>query len=212
MDEMRGMADATGIGLNELVIMNGFTDFVDVIANPALLGDLRTGGVMPGDDFDGGGCTAFIVAPAVTGDGRGYLGQTWDMHTSATPYVMLLDVRPQDGPRLLTFTLTGCVGMIGMNEHGVAVGINNLLGADGRVGVHWVYVVRKCWRSAPWTRRWTVLRGAQLSGAHNYLLLGPDATRQRCAATTWSRWRRVPLRHAGGGLFRPRQPLSHLAR
>ena len=34
MEEMRGMADATGIGVNELVIMNGFTDFVDVVANP----------------------------------------------------------------------------------------------------------------------------------------------------------------------------------
>ena len=39
MAEMQGMADATGLGLNELVIMNGFTDFVDVVANPAVLGD-----------------------------------------------------------------------------------------------------------------------------------------------------------------------------
>ena len=175
MDEMRGMADATGIGLNELVIMNGFTDFVDIVANPAILGDLRTGGVLPGDGGDGG-CTAFIVDPAVTGDGRGYLGQTWDMHTSATPYVMLLDVQPQAGPRLLTFTLTGCVGMIGMNEHGVAVGINNLLGADGQVGVHWVYVVRKMLAQRTVGDALAVLRSAQLSGAHNYLLLGPDET------------------------------------
>ena len=34
VEEIRGMADATGLGVNELVIMNGFTDFVDLMANP----------------------------------------------------------------------------------------------------------------------------------------------------------------------------------
>jgi isopenicillin-N N-acyltransferase-like protein len=31
MDELRGMADATGLSLAELVINNGFTDFIDVV-------------------------------------------------------------------------------------------------------------------------------------------------------------------------------------
>ncbi len=177
MAEMQGMADATGLGLNELVIMNGFTDFVDVVANPAVLGDHRRDGVVTGAaSADGGGCTAFIVAPTAAADGHGYLGQTWDMHSTATPYVLMLDIRPDDGPALMTFTITGCVGMIGMNEHGVAVGINNLLGADGRIGVHWVYVVRKMLAQRTVTAALEVLRGAQLSGAHNYLLLGPDAS------------------------------------
>jgi isopenicillin-N N-acyltransferase-like protein len=176
MEEMQGMADATGLGVNELVIMNGFTDFVDVVANPAVLHHHRSAAVAPGEDFDGGGCTAFVVAPTAAADGQGFLGQTWDMHSTATPYVMLLDVRPQNGPALLTFTITGCVGMIGMNEHGVAVGINNLLGADGRPGVHWVYVVRKMLAQRTVDDALHVLRGAHLSGAHNYLLMGPDAS------------------------------------
>ncbi|MEZ4609969.1 MAG: hypothetical protein R2838_06930 [Caldilineaceae bacterium] len=53
----------------------------------------------------------------------------------------------------MTFTITGCVGMIGMNEHGVAVGINNLLGRDGRPGVHWPFVVRHV-GPATWARPW----------------------------------------------------------
>jgi isopenicillin-N N-acyltransferase-like protein len=171
MEEMRGMADAAGLGVNELVIMNGFTDFVDIIANPAVLGRHRNG-VLPGDAID---CTAFIVDPSATADGRGYLGQTWDMHSTATPYVLMLDVRSQDSPALMTFTITGCVGMIGMNEHGVAVGINNLLGAEGRPGVHWVYVVRKMLAQRTVEDALAVLQGAHLSGAHNYLLFGPAA-------------------------------------
>lgn len=176
MAEMQGMADATGVGVNELVIMNGFTDFVDIVANPAVLRHSHPPPLAAGEDFDGGGCTAFVVAPAAAADGRGYLGQTWDMHASATPYVLLLDVRPDDGPALLTFTITGCVGMIGMNEYGVAVGINNLLGADGRPGVHWVYVVRKMLAQRTVDAALAVLSGAHLSGAHNYLLMGPDST------------------------------------
>ncbi|MEZ4635420.1 MAG: hypothetical protein R2856_10715 [Caldilineaceae bacterium] len=31
MDELRGIADATGLSLAELVIANGFTDFVDTV-------------------------------------------------------------------------------------------------------------------------------------------------------------------------------------
>ena len=173
MEEMRGMADATGLGVNELVIMNGFTDFVDIIANPAVLGHARAGGVLPNEVSD---CTAFVVAPPASATGHGYLGQTWDMHSTATPYVLMLDLHPQDSPALMTFTITGCVGMIGMNEHGVAVGINNLLAAEGRPGVHWVYVVRKMLAQRTVEDALAVLQGAHLSGAHNYLLLGPDAT------------------------------------
>lgn len=172
MEEMRGMAEATGIGVNELVIMNGFTDFVDILANPAVLARHRIPETRAGEAVD---CTAFIVAPSASANGHGYLGQTWDMHASATPYVLMLDVRPLQAPALMTFTITGCVGMIGMNEHGVAVGINNLLGAEGRPGVHWVYVVRKMLAQRTVDEALAVLQQAPLSGAHNYLLLGPTA-------------------------------------
>ena len=175
MAEMRGMADATGLGLNELVIMNGFTDFVDVVANPA---NGAHASVPPKSVEslldDEGGCTTFIVGSSETRDGRPIIGQTWDMHTSATPHVLLLDIKPENGPALLTFTITGCVGMIGMNEEGVAVGINNLLGADGRAGVHWPYVVRQMLAQRSVEDALHALTSAPLSGAHNYVLMGPS--------------------------------------
>ena len=54
VEEIRGMADATGLGVNELVIMNGFTDFVDLMANPAMV---KQAGQLSGllGDGDGGG-------------------------------------------------------------------------------------------------------------------------------------------------------------
>lgn len=189
MEEMRGMADATGLGLNELVIMNGFTDFVDVIANDHNATQVFGGngkhngkhnGKFSGNGYatkdDDGGCTAFVVEEEETADERAYLGQTWDMHASATQHVILLDVQPDDGPALLTFTITGCLGMIGMNEHGVSVGINNLLGADGHIGVHWTYVVRKMLAQSTVEHALDMLLRVRLSGAHNYVVMGPDSS------------------------------------
>lgn len=160
MEELRGIAAGAGVDEVDLLIMNGFTDFIDV--------------VFTGPDDDPGGCTAFAIGPQATADGRGYLGQTWDMHASATPHVVLLDVKPDEGPRLLTFTLVGCVGMIGMNEHGVAVSINNLKANDGRPGVTWPFVIRQMLAQTTVDDALAVLLGARLAGAHNYLLMGAD--------------------------------------
>lgn len=173
IEEMLGMADATGIGINELVIMNGFTDFVDVVANDSAAPVWGAGVDRLVDDV--GGCTAFAADGSFTRDGRAYIGQTWDMHSSATPYVILLDIRPEIGPALLTFTLTGFVGMISLNEAGVAAAINNLLGADGRPGVHWPYVVRRMLAQTTVEAALDTLMQAPLSGAHNDVLMGLDA-------------------------------------
>lgn len=176
MDEMRGMAEATSLGLNELVIMNGFTDFIDTIAALPPTGAAQNGlnihGAATAESIDAGGCTAFLVAPGASANGQPWIGQTWDMHASATPHVILLDMTPDDAPALLAFTITGCVGMIGINEHGVAVGINNLQASDGRPGVHWPYVVREMLAQRTVDAALHELQRAPLSGAHNYVLMG----------------------------------------
>lgn len=168
MVELRGMADATGLSLAELIIVNGFTDFVDTIYAVTR----RGGAVVEGGSADN--CTAFIIPDSLAADGRGYFGQTWDMHDSATPFVRLLRVRPDGGPTALLFTLTGCVGMVGMNDAGIAVGINNLLGGDGQVGVTWPFVVRKILQQTTIEAALACLAEARLAGAHNYLVY--DAT------------------------------------
>jgi isopenicillin-N N-acyltransferase-like protein len=163
MEELRGLVEATGLSLAELIIVGGFTDFVDTVyAHTGAKGPLAP-------DLAIDDCTAFII-PDAFADGAGFLGQTWDMHDSATEFVVLLDVQPADGPRALVFTTTGCVGQIGMNAHGIAVGINNLLGADGGIGVTWPFVIRKVLQQETIEAALACITGATLAGAHNYLL------------------------------------------
>ena len=160
--ELEGIADGAGVPMVELLIMNGFTDFVDVLHQHVV--------------DDPGGCTAVMTSPSESIDGRGYLAQTWDMHTTATPYVVMLDVRPKIGPSVMTFTLNGCVGMIGINDAGIAVGINNLYTSEGKKGVTWPFVVRKMLAQTELGAAMAVLEGADLAGGHNYLVMGPDGT------------------------------------
>ena len=162
VEELQGIADATGLGLAELVIMNGFTDFIDVVYN---VGERVA---QPGRVADN--CTAFLVPDSATADGHGFFGQTWDMHATATPYVLLLHGKPADSPAFLSYTITGCVGMIGMNEAGIAVGINNLSGGDGQIGVTWPFVIRKILAQETLDEALECLTTAKLAGAHNYLL------------------------------------------
>lgn len=159
--EFVAMADAAGITPAQAVVVGGFTDFVDTVR--AVVGGQTPSSVIEDD------CTAVIV-PDGRANGAGFLGQTWDMHDTATDHVLLLRVQPDDAPGALVFTTTGCLGQIGMNTEGVAVGINNLTGLDGQRGVAWTSVVRGMLKTSTAGDALDVLLGAELAGAHNFLI------------------------------------------
>jgi isopenicillin-N N-acyltransferase-like protein len=157
-DEMEAMAEASGLSAEEAVIVGGFTDFVDAVrAQP---------GAAPEED----NCTAVLIPDALA-EGSGYLAQTWDMHDSATEHVVLLDITPDRGPRAFVFSTVGCLGQIGLNDAGIAIGINNLAATTGRVGVTWPFVVRKALQQTDIEAALACVVDVELAGAHNYLLL-----------------------------------------
>lgn len=157
-EEMILLAEAAGISPAEAVIVGGFTDFADT---------LRAAGGDPPPEDD---CTAVIV-PADRASGVGYLAQTWDMHDSATEHVVMLDVQPEGAPRSLVFSTVGCLGQIGMNEAGVAIGINNLTAANGRIGVTWPFVVRAVLTATSFDEAVKAIVDAPVAGGHSFLVL-----------------------------------------
>ena len=163
--EMLAMASGAGITPAEAVVVGGFTDFVDTVR-------AATSGPHPASVTEDD-CTAFLVPDARCG-GAGMVGQTWDMHDTATDHVVLARLRPDTGPGTLVFTTVGCLGQIGMNEAGVCVGINNLTGNDGRFGVTWPSVVREMLAQTTAAEALGVLLRADLAGAHSYLILDAE--------------------------------------
>lgn len=165
-EEMTSMADAAGIGHAEAVIVGGYTDFIDTVRAVAHGGPVEDN------------CTAVIV-PDHRAGGAGFLAQTWDMHASATPHVVMLRLEPVKGPRALVFTTVGTLGQIGMNEAGIAVGINNLTADDGTIGVTWPFVVRKALRQTTLDDAVGCVTDAPVAGGHNFLLF--DASGRGCS-------------------------------
>lgn len=159
--EMVAMADAAGITPAEAVIVGGYTDFIDLVR-------ARAGGTAAEDT-----CTAVIVPDRMAG-GSGFLAQTWDMHATATPHIVVLRLAPRGKPGAVVFTTVGCLGQIGLNEAGIAVGINNLTAADGRVGVTWPFVVRKALEQTSIDAALRCILDADLSGGHNFLLFDQE--------------------------------------
>jgi isopenicillin-N N-acyltransferase-like protein len=93
------------------------------------------------------------------------------MHDSATEHVVLLEIVPESGPRAFVYSTVGCLGQIGLNDAGIAIGINNLTATTGGIGVTWPFVVRKALQQTDIEAALACVVEVELAGAHNYLLL-----------------------------------------
>ena len=175
-EEFAGIADATGLSLPELVIGNGWTDFKDLL-------DAR------GASHN---CTSFAVGAPLTADGHTYLAQTWDMNVTAAPYIVAVRRRPSDGPRTLSLTTAGCLSLIGMNEHGVALGNTNLVPTDARPGVFYLALIHEALRQQDLAGAVAAItRGPRMSG--HYYHLGDGTDEFAGLETTGTRHARVGL-------------------
>lgn len=158
-EELLGLASTSGLEPWQLVILNHYTDFRDIPP-------------------DTGGCSV-LFAPLPSGP---VIAQTWDMHGTAEPFVGVLRLKPPDGPAAVLFTIAGCQGMCGLNDHGVAVCINNLTPKDGRIGALWPSLVREMLKRDTAAGAREVLAKAPLGSGHNYMVA--DETRIYNVETT----------------------------
>ncbi len=162
--EFAGIARGAAIDPALLVVLNHYTDLRDIPRAALGPGYARAG---EGAEPDDGGCTAVYVPGLETP----ILGQTWDMHRTASPYVRLLRIKPKSGDgELLFFTLVGCLAMTGMNEHGVAVTINNLTSTDAQLGVLWPALVRAMLAETTAQAAHDRLMATTLSSGHHYMM------------------------------------------
>ncbi len=138
-DELVGIAEGADLEPTRVVALNHYTDLKDIADEE---------------------CSS---AAASTPEGP-VIGQTWDMHGSVEPYVCVLELDD-----VYAFSITGCVGLAGMNDAGVGVCINNLRSDDARVGVVWPALVRRMLRERHAEAALHVLMTAPMASGHHYL-------------------------------------------
>jgi isopenicillin-N N-acyltransferase like protein len=151
--ELQGLSQASGVSLTDLVSLNAYTD----------MRDFSAGDHSRVED----GCSIL----AFKGPHINYVAQTWDMHASATPYMLLLELPNQT--RVLT--VTGCLGLAGLNSKGLSVMINNMHCREtSRQGLLWPALVRLLLNEKNVQQSFAVLEKNIPSSGHNYLLFDPS--------------------------------------
>lgn len=173
-EELLGIAEGAIVSPEEIVVTNHYTDLRDLDPDPAtwhaaptkdspeMSGSARGAGSLGGD-----GCS---VVWAESPSGR-ILAQTWDMHATATPYVMMLEVpESEDGPAANLLTVTGCLGMAGMNASRVAIAINNLYSTDATLGIVWPAMVRRALHQETAVAARDVIMQSPIGSGHHYFV------------------------------------------
>ncbi len=163
-EELHGIADGADISPERVVVLNHYTDLRDVprsVLGPAAEQEQQR---EPGDPD---GCTAIYFS----GDRGPLMGETWDLHANAEPYVRMLRIAPAGGEHeTLCLTLVGCLGAVGISSRGVAVTVNNLSSTDGRVGVVWPALVRAMLEQPDARAAYELLLRTPLSSGHHYVI------------------------------------------
>ena len=174
-EELVGIAEGAIVSPEEIVVANHYTDLRDldpdpekwrmapVKDEPAMVAAVSRGAAGLGGD----GCSVLWAESPI---GR-IVAQTWDMHATAMPYVMVLGVpESEDGPAARLLTVTGCLGMAGMNASRVAVAINNLFSTDATLGVVWPAMVRRALHEDTAVAARDAILASPIGSGHHYLV------------------------------------------
>ncbi|WP_127716427.1 C45 family peptidase [Halobacteriovorax sp. HLS] len=146
--ELEGIADGAELSLEDIVILNNYTDFRDIH--------------LPEE-----GCSTIQVQ----NDESLLSGQTWDMHRSAKRFLCLIEVpKTKSNPETLVLSLVGCTGLMAINSEQCFVGVNNINTLNARVGLIWPNLVRKLMMNNSIEGMRDTLTSAPVTSGHNYLI------------------------------------------
>ncbi len=115
-EEMRGIAEGAGVTFEEVALLNARTEILKLAARP----DLRAR--LAAEDPDG--CTGLVALPGATRDGGLIHAQNWDWKAECAETAVVLRIRREDGPDILTFTEAGGLARSGLNAAGIAITAN----------------------------------------------------------------------------------------
>jgi isopenicillin-N N-acyltransferase like protein len=104
MDELEGMAEGSGLSLEEVVLIT-------------LHEEVGKRGVLPKVEH----CTALAAGPPDTRDGNAYVGQNWDWMESVYGWSSMLLWKRPEGPSLLAYSYPGLWVGAGLNSAGLAL-------------------------------------------------------------------------------------------
>jgi hypothetical protein len=117
LDEMRGIADGAGVDIEDVVMINARTEVVaKAHAEKHEMADSI------GED----GCTAALIMKERSSTGNLIHGQNWDWRAECAETTVVLRIRSENGPDILTFVEAGGLSRSGFNGAGISITGNYL--------------------------------------------------------------------------------------
>jgi isopenicillin-N N-acyltransferase-like protein len=114
VEEMRGIAEGSGQPFAGIMLMNARTEMVAAARKQQVQKDVPDG------------CTAALALPEASADGVLLHGQNWDWRAECAETGVVLRIRREDGPDILTFTEAGGLARSGLNSVGIGLTANAL--------------------------------------------------------------------------------------
>lgn len=159
--EHLAIAEAAAVDPVELYTATNMTDMRDAVLLDA-----------PAPEFEG--CTSVLVPGTHTTNGHPLAGQNWDLNPPDVEYIVAVHRRPKFGPRTWSVTCTGCLSLIGINEHGLALGTTNIKCRGSVPGAGYLTILHRALRERSVDGASAVIDSAPRAGAHTYWLADPD--------------------------------------
>lgn len=153
--EHHATAAGAGVDAAELYTAGNMTDVRDVLLLPAPAAERE-------------GCSAVLLPPALTAGGALIAAQTWDLNPGDLDHVVAVHRRPAAGPATWSVTCVGCPSLIGMNEHGLAVGTTNIKTRGSRAGIPYLSLLHRAIRCRDVAEAGAVIEGAPRAAAHTF--------------------------------------------
>lgn len=157
LEEMRGIADGAGEELAAVVLINARTEVLQLGMRQAIPED---------------GCTGAVMLGPATADGRVIHGQNWDWRAECIDTAVVLRIRREGGPDILTFTEAGGLARSGLNGAGLGITANYLESdRDGaQRGIPLPFIRRKALEAADLATAIRVVATTPKSVSNNMML------------------------------------------
>ncbi len=166
--EHDAIAQAAGVASDALYAVANMTDVRDVLLLPSAA--------------DEEGCTSLLLPGAMSAAGHVLAGQTWDLNPQDLDYVLAVHRVPTEGPETWSVGCTGCLSLMGMNEHGLAVGTTNIKVRGCRPGVGYLSLLHRLIRARDRAEAAELLTAAPRAAAHTYWVADADGALELEAA------------------------------
>lgn len=175
IEEMQGIAQGADVPFEHIALLNARTEILKLAERP----DLRARLAENAPD----GCTGVVVMPTASADRHIIHAQNWDWKAECAETAVVLRIRRDDGPDILTFTEAGGLARSGLNATGIGLTANYLQSDRdySQVGVPLALIRRKVLeQSAPALAMRAVYVTAK-SAANNMMLSASTPSGQAVA-------------------------------